>query len=443
MRTLHRNTTAVAYRSGLRTMVLACSAVLLVAAACKELTSLEQDAPSRVLARDVVAPANAQLLVTSAISDYECALAQYIVATGLVGDELIDAQLAQVGWDYDRRTIAPSMTTYAGATCTSGQVPALYTPIQVARFQADVILTALEGWTDTEVANRTDLIGQAAAHAGYSLTLLGEGMCSAAINGGPEVTRAQVFAEAEARFDKAIAAATTANNASILNMARVGRARVRLNQNKTAEARADAILVTSGFVRNGSYSGPPAPNRRQNLVNTQQFIGLYAAVDSSFRNLTFAGVADPRVAVVDAGVVGQDRVTRIWRTSKYPTAASPIPIASYDEAQLIVAEVDAGTGTPAGIASAVTIINDLHTRAGIPVYAGGTAAEVQAQVREERRRELFLEGQRFNDIIRFNVTLSPAAGQPFPIKGGVYGSERGNQACFPLPDLEKNNNPNF
>lgn len=414
-----------------------------VSTACKELTSLEQDAPSRVLARDLIAPTNAQLLVTSAISDYECALASHIVATGLVGDELIDAQLAQVGWDYDRRTIAPSMTTYAGAGCGGLQVPGLYTPIQIARSQAEVVLNALQGWTDAEVANRTDLIAQAAAHAGYSLTLLGEAMCSAAIDGGPEITRAQIFAEAEARFGTAITAATTANNAAILNMARVGRARVRLTQNKPAEARADAALVPSGFVRNATYSAPPAPGRRQNLVAAQLFTGLFSSVDPSFRNLTFGGVADPRVTVVDAGVNGHDRATRIWRTTKYPTAGSPIPIASYDEAQLIIAEIDAATGTATGIASAVAIINDLHTRASLPPYAGGTAAEVQAQVREERRRELFLEGQRFNDIIRFDVTLTPAAGTNFPVKGGLYGTHRGSQLCFPLPDLERNNNPNF
>ena len=428
---------------------MAAGALLALAAACAELTSLEQDAPSRVLARELIAPENAQLLVTSAISDYECALAAYIVTTGLVGDELIDAQLAQAGWDYDRRTVLPSFNTYSGIVCGALQVPGLYMPLQVARQQAQVALDALEGWTDAQVANRSSLIAQAAAHAGYSLALLGESMCSAAIAGGPEVSRAEIFALAEARFTTAIAAATAANNAAILNMARVGRARVRLNQNKTAEARADAALVPAGFVRNATYSPPPAPGRRQNIVHTQQFIGLFSSVDPSFRNLTVGGVPDTRVPVVQAFTAtgaplrGHDATTEIWRTTKYPTPGSPIPIASYDEAQLIIAEIDAASGSATGIASAVSIINGLRTRANLPPYAGGTAAEVQAQVREERRRELFLEGQRFNDIIRFDITMTPAAGQPFPVKGGVYGTDRGSQLCFPLPDLERNNNPNF
>jgi hypothetical protein len=408
--------------------------VLFAAAAvgCSDIVSLEQEAPSRVVANDLYVPANAQLLVTSAISDYECALAQYIIATGLVGDELIDSQLSQVGWDYDRRTITAALPIYATSGCTSIQVPGYYTPISIARATADKILAALEGWTDEEVAGRQGLIATAAAHAGYSLILLGESACSAALDAGPELTPTQILTEAEARFTKAITAATAANNTAILNMARVGRARARLDLKKYAEAKADAALVPDAFVQNATYSA--ASSRRENLVNTQLFRGLYSSVDPSFRNLTVGGVADSRVVVVDAGVVGHDRVTRVWRTTKYPTIASPIPIASGDEAILIAAEADVETNN---IASAVAGINKLRTKAALPAYTGGTQAEVRAQVIDERRRELFLEGQRFGDIIRFSIPQTPAAGTPFPVKGGVYG----NQICFPLPDIERNNNP--
>jgi hypothetical protein len=420
-------------RTPYRRLLLATLAPALLAA-CEDITSTTQQAPSRVVANNLYVPANAQLLVTSAIGDFECALTNYIVAAGLVGDELADAELAQVGWDYDRRTIVPALTTYAGQACGATQVPSLYTPLSVARFDADKILTALQGWTDAQVPNRQALIGQAAAYAGYSLVLLGEGMCSAAIDVGPELSRAQLNAEAENRFTTAIAAATAANDAATLNMALVGRARARLNQGKLAEAKADAILVPDGFVKNATYSAVNA--RRENLVNTQLFRGLYSTVEPSYRNVTWNGAPDPRVAVVDAGQPGSDRATPIWRTSKYPTSSSPIPIATWREARLIEAEADAATNDVAG---AVAAINKLHAAAGISAYAGGTTAEVMAQVQEERRRELFLEGQRLNDMIRFKVSLNPAPGTPFPVKGGLYG----DQLCFPLPDLERNNNPNL
>jgi starch-binding outer membrane protein, SusD/RagB family len=400
--------------------------------ACDELTSLEQEAPSRVVADDLYTPANAQLLVTSTISDFECALANVIVAGGLVGDELIDTQLGQQGWDYDRRTIVPALGVYSTPQCGANQWPAYYTPISIARATADKILTALEGWTDQEVPGRQDLIAQAAAHAGYSLILLGETACSAALDGGPELTPAQVLAEAEARFTKAITAAQAANNTDVLNMSRLGRARVRLDLKKYADAKADAALVPEAYVHNANYSA--ASGRRENLIFTQFFRGLFSSVDPSFRGLTVGGVPDPRVVVVDAGAVGHDRQTRVWRTTKYPTIASPIPIASGDEAILIVAEADLEAGN---VAAAVAGINKLRTKSSLPAYAGGTAAEVRAQLIDERRRELFLEGQRLGDIIRFNIPLSPAAGAPYPLKGGTYG----NQVCFPLPDVERNNNP--
>jgi len=414
-------------------------AVLAVAAACYDASKiLDQDAPSRVTASDLNNPNYAQLLVTSAIGDFECAFTQYIVATGLTGDELIDAQLSQVGWDYDRRTIFPASGPYSLFQCGQTQVPALYTPLAVARFDADKILKELQGWTDAQVANRQSLIAQAAVYTGFSLELLGESMCSAAIDLGPEMTRQQLFAAAEARFTTAITAAT-GTNPTMLNAALVGRARARLNQNNLAGAGADAALVTDPtFVLNATYSA--TATRRENMVWSQMYRGFFSSVDSSFRGLTFGGVPDPRVNVVDAGLKGADRATEIWRQTKYPAIGSPIPIARYAEAQLILAEADNAAGNTA---AAVNIINALHAKAGIPAYAGGTQAEVQAQIIEERRREFFLEGKRFGDLIRYNIAIQPAPGAPFPVKGGSYGPNTGLQLCFPLPDVERNNNPNI
>jgi starch-binding outer membrane protein, SusD/RagB family len=398
---------------------------------------LDQVAPSRVDAGTLNNPADAQLLVTGAIGDFECALTQYIVATGLVGDELRDAQLAQAGWDYDRRTIVPAGAPYSTGLCGAAQVPSLYTPISIARFQADNALNQLQAWTDAQVPSRASLIAQAATYAGFSRELLGESMCSAAIDVGPELTRAQLFTQAESQFTTAITAAQTANNTTMLNAALIGRARARLNLNKLPEARADAALVPNNFVLNATYSGTVP--RRENLVWSQMYRGLFSSVDSSYRNVTWAGLPDPRVNVVDAGVNGFDATTRIFRQTKYPLINSTIPIARSAEAQLIVAEADLAAGNTT---SPVTIINQLHANAGIPSYAGGSAAEIKAQIIEERRREFFLEGQRFGDIIRYNLTVVPTAGTPFP-KGGNYGPGTGLQICFPLPDVERNNNPSI
>jgi SusD family len=422
---------------------------LTVLGACADASKiLDQEAPSRVDASTLDNPAYAQLLVNGAIGDFECALGNYIIAGGLVGDELIDAQLSQAGWDYDRRTIFSASIPYATTQCGANQAPGLYTPLSVARFQADNALKKLQGWTDAQVPKRQILMGQAALYGGYSLLLLGEAMCSAAIDLGPEMSRTQLFSAAQDRFTTAITAlssvtgtkADTLKADTLRNAAHVGRARALLDQGKGTEARAEAILVTDpGFVLNASYSS--ANGRRENLVWSQMWRGLYSSVDPSYRGVTWAGVADPRVPVVNTNQKGQDASTIVWRQTKYSTVNAPIPIARYAEAQLIVAEVDNAAGG-AGTTNAVNIINALHTKAGIPPYAGGTQAEVQAQIIEERRREFFLEGQRLGDIIRYNLTVTPVKGTPFK-NGGTYGNDTGIQLCFPLPDIERNNNPNI
>src|SRR3954468_22019385 len=202
---------------------------LLLSAACRDITSLQQENPGALSVESLYVPANAQLLVNGAIGDFECAFSRYVVGSGLFTDELTVAISQSANYDYDARRLLTN-STYGTANCASpnpstSQQPGIYTPLSVARATADTALAKLEGWTDAEVANRTKLIGQAATYAGYSLVLLGEGMCSAAINLGPELTPDQVFAEAKARFDEAVAAATTANDQATLNLALLGRAR--------------------------------------------------------------------------------------------------------------------------------------------------------------------------------------------------------------------------
>lgn len=57
------------------------------------------------------------------------------------------------------------------------------------------------------------------------------------------------------------------------------------------------------------------------------------------------------------------------------------------------------------------------------------------EVVEQRHRELF-EGRRLGDIGRLGLPLNPAAGAPY-----VSGSAYSDQSCFPLPDVERINNP--
>ena len=424
-------------RLGLRASfgVLALSASI---AACSDLTRLKQEAPSLIEIGKLEGPESAALLLNSMIGDFECAFAQEVVATGLLSDELANSNTDGQSKDYDRRSIFPTYGAYASAGCAS-LVPGLYRPLQTALFDADNLARKLQGWTDAQVTNRVSALATAQAYGGYALTMLAEVFCTGAINGSIELTSAQMLDSADARFSAAITNAQAANNTNILNLARLGRARVRLDRGKFAEAAADAALIPANFVFNATYSTVNA--RRENSVNSQTYRDLRSTVEAASRNITFNGAPDPRATVVagtnaaGAPINGQDQITPNFRPTKYPTLDTPIPIAKYSEAQLILAEAKLQAGDVQG---AVDIINALHTKAGIAQYGGGTAAEVKTQLIAERRAELFLEGHRYGDVLRYGITLPPAPGTPYPT-GAVYGSV----ACLPLPEVERNNNPNI
>ena len=120
---------------------------------------------------------------------------------------------------------------------------------------------------------------------------------------------------------------------------------------------------------------------------------------------------------------------------KYPSLEAPVPVATWEEAQLIMAEAALADNR---LQDAVDIINVLHRRVGVelPDFVSSDATEIRNQLIYERNAELFLEGQHMQDLERFNITLVPAPGSPFP-HGGVFG----DQICFPLPEVEYLFNP--
>lgn len=418
---------------------LAFGTALVVVIGCTDLTTLTQSNPGALSSATVYTPLNAQLVVNGAISDFECAFSRYVVGSGIFTDELADGISNAANFDYDRRTLATGATYGTGSCSSANQQPAIYTPLSVARRSADTAIAYLKRWTDVQMpagVNRTKLIGQTYAYAGYSLVLMGEGMCSAAINLGPELTPAQVFAEAKSRFDSAIVAATSGSDPATVSFATLGRARTQLDLGNVAAAGTDAATIAPGFITNMSTD---AINfRRQNFsfftINNSNF----ATVDASLRGLTVNGAPDPRVAVTNTGKNGTAPSSPIWTPDKYPAFTTVMPIARYAEAQLIVAEAKAASGDLAGSVAAINAARATHT--GLPAFdgTGQTAASLKTQIIEERRRELFLEGHRLGDLRRYGVAFAPATGTAYP-GGATYGT----QTCFPLPDVERINNPNI
>jgi hypothetical protein len=426
---------------------VALSAIVLTAGAataCED--ALRVESPGRIPAGPLENPANAALLVNGAVTDFECAFGAYVVVSGLVGEELEDATQTADRWPYDRRDVQSRDRRYAASQCDA---IGLYTPLQAARVSANNVRRLLEAWTDAQVPSRQQLTARAAAYEAWSLLLLGEAFCTTVLstvegenfNYGTEITRQAALQEAETRFTQAIQAAqqfTDTAMRNLTNMAVLGRARTRLDLNNTTGARSDAALVPATFVFNVTTSDISA--RRRNRAYTESNNqGVSSTVGARYRAMN-----DPRVPYVDLNrptPLGVPSVAQL----KYPLPSTPLPLATGDEAQLIIAEVDAAYAATA--ANAIAIINTFRARGNQGAYAGPVdAASLRTEVVDQRRRELFLEGTHLGDIVRYNLTLTPATGTNFPA-GGQYGTQRcvgaDPRVGLPLPDIERQNNPNL
>ena len=407
-------------------MLRACGAVALLAvsvAGCDVSSLLDVSDPSRILAEYVEVPSQAQALANGVEADFICAFGSHVIAMADFSDEAEDTNAGGDNWSLDRRRPEPQNIWTSGDCGSLGT----YVPASRSRWVADNLSRLLETWTDQEVPNRKQMLVRSNLLAGFSLYILGADHCEAALDLGPRMTSMQIFAEAEKRFTKVLDAAPSAD---IKNAALVGRARVRLFQGNKAGALTDAQGVPANFVMRILPSD--AAPRMYNRVWSMIILNYNYGVTPWSRNLTTGGVVDPRTAAFDTKRVSQWSPGSIWAPSKYPTASTPMPVARWEEAQLIIAEVQGGQ-------QAVAIINKLRDAYSLPHFSSTVESVIQQTIADERRRELFFEGFRQYDIRRLNLPLFPPLGADYQagIKGGTYG----NDSCVPLPNVELLNNP--
>ena len=388
-------------------------AAALTLSGCKNL--LDVELPGSTTADALNDPSFATLLTTSVQGEFEIAFDNYVISAAYLGGEIIGAFVQAGGAEWLQRNVTPASSDY---------VRAAYAPVSTSRALADDVIDRLNGWTDAEVEGRAALLATANLYAGFNYIIFGDGWCSAAFDLGPEVFPAGMFDLAKQR----LTAAVSSSDSDIRNAANVGLAHAELSLGNTAAARAAAEQVPPGFEYMVSRS--EATGDRENDIADRN-LSKSISIDPNYWVTEWMGVADPRVDLTDTGGKATDGVSDLWIQNKYPTLSSPIRLASYTEARLIIAEV-------AGGQTAVDIINELHDAAGIPSFAGGSDAEIRDHVIEERRRELFLEGKRFGDLRRYGGFDEWTKGtHPFtPI---TYG---GNE-CMPLPNVERFNNPSL
>jgi len=403
----------------------AAAALTLVVGACSNVLDVQY--PGRIPAEKIGDPTLAATLVTSVIGDLECAYNNYTTANALHSDEFESANSNVPGANWGERSITADETDYVSGLCTGTFFTfGLHTVLHTARFQAEDIYTRLSGWTDQQVSNRKRFLATVRTYGGFPYLFFGEPYCAIAFDGGATVQPAASLAIAEQRFAEAITLAQAAADNDMLNLARVGMARTKMDLKKWAEAAQFAQQVEAGYVKMASR-GTEGERRYNKVYNVTSNQGGYVVADE-YRTMN-----DPRVLVRDAGRGAFNSAVRLWVTDKYTSLSTPIRLASYVEARLILAEALAQQGQ---IAPALTILNDRRTALGLAPLSATTQAQAIQAVLEERRKELSFEGgQRINDILRHRIPWKGANGSTKNFNQ-YTGRPYGATTCWPLPTRE-------
>ena len=449
------------------------AALAVSAAACSDFLTVQN--PGSVDADKLNDAANANLLVTGVIGEFQSTVTSAAVWGGVLSDELLNGHNNASYGPIDRRDF----------TNLNDIVGGIYSPPSRLRYAADSTVERLKGWLGAEAAARDVRVARMLAMAGYGYLYLGEMFCAAPIQLSAPKPSNELFALAQPRFDEAIAIAEAARAAgtpaavvdSVLNLARVGAARAALNLGDAPRAREYAALVPATFEYRAYYSEgiPPVAGNPTNLfwnyvgspnVATAAELAAGTNIDGGFRysgnaawtsvGERFQNLSDPRVPhttqrlVVlnsSAGVPSQYLPNKPKSFGGYvaPNASRPggqpitpgasIRVASGLEAQYIVAEADGGVG------STLAFVNAQRAANGQTASSAVSPDEILADLRTQRSREFYIDGHRLGDLRRYKAN----DGVDLWERGAYRGSSTdtyGTVECFPIPLTEINSNPN-
>jgi starch-binding outer membrane protein, SusD/RagB family len=376
--------------------------------------------------------------------------------TGLFADEFFNSETFPTRLEVDGRRITDRNST----------METIFRDLSRARTSAERAVAAYAEFSPAEVPHAEVL-----NLAGFSYIMFGENYCSGVpfstvtatgAEFGPPLSTEEMFTQATARFDEALAIASAAaanaeNSPDVVAaaeqhvlLAQVGRGRALLNLGQYADAAAAVAGVPDDFVYLIEHSDN-TPRQWNGVWELTYNEGRWTVADrEGGTGLPFqsegdvAGeVQDPRVAnALSPDEVGFDNATPLYLSTKYPDRGSNAVLASGVEARLIEAEAalhGAGGDFLAGI-------NAARAQFGLaPVLAApATAVEQQDLLFRERAYDLFLSGHRLADLRRLVRQYQRNPESIFPT--GVYPNGKidayGNQVSFPVP-VQEQNNPNF
>jgi hypothetical protein len=287
----------------------------------------------------------------------------------------------------------------------------------------------------------TDLnLAQASMNLGYALELSAETMCASVIQGGPQLSDAQLLDSAITRFKNAVTIATAAgtSGAAILKETNVGLARAYLQKGDYANASATAALVPANFT---AYIITSANVSTQNTLGNTFYLntlGGQIVAPKLYR------VGDPRLPIDSTRSGGTLNGLAYVVQAKYNSYSDPIRLASGLEAQYIAAE--AALHQSGSTSAALTLIAARRAAGNQPAYSGGSdTLSVVSELLNQRARDFWMEGKKLGDLRR-NPSVPLTAVLTDPVGAKFYTTKTatfGNSFCAPIPPQETGANPNF
>jgi len=240
------------------------------------------------------------------------------------------------------------------------------------------------------------------------------------LNAGPFIPEAAMYDTALAKFSMALNFASTSEEEKIVHSLM---ARCYLYKGEWANAK---IQADQGLVEGDSPFLAQFSATADNYMWQQGsiYLRLQVIVDDRFNDYI---VADPleanRILIVempDDLRATEGDTTVYWTQAMYPDDASPIRYMSWQETNLMLAELAALRGQ-AG--DAVALVNAVRSSYGI----GDLTTVDQDVIIAERDKELFLTGQRLIDQRRFDI----------------WHLASDTWKYLPITEKERNANPNI
>jgi hypothetical protein len=301
---------------------------------------------------------------------------------------------------------------------------------QQARWIADDGVRRMRESLGSDFAS-SGVAARALVFSGFANRLLGENMCDGIIDGGPLESRKIYFDRAEAAFTEAMAIATAAGDAELLDAARAGRASVRVWLDDWTGAMSDAAVVPTAFAFKAAYSG--AEQDQYNRIfwaSANQPHRSHSVVGTFFEGY-YLTTQDPRTPWSTDPNFPRGTMNVLWYFQrKYTSTSSPINLASGREMRLIIAEGRLRSGD---WESAMALINGLRSGVGVPPWSASDPAGAWTALVRERAIELWLEGRRLGDLYRWDAGNVP----------GERDDMTGRDLCFPIGISELETNPNL